>query len=178
MNEKSIIPHCLRHSDQFQLLGESERVAFTQRLLGIVDIANELVSKETWEGPLDLPGILEDIELELSARSELSSATGGLSLWGVHRLWTSQTSPLEMNRALPKFALESLDIPELPLASSMDSARAWFEQYGHLTLRLVRCFSEAKDCTQALSTHIAIDATLVRMLLCVYKMRLNAAISR
>lgn len=177
-HKTKFIPLALTNEEEYKDLTDEEKRALELRLMGLRDIGLELRDGNRCAVSHEIVNYLEDIELDLSVRLDLYTMNnGGESIWQIHNSWTLLTTPAEMRNALPKSFLRIVDSPAIDSTVEIESILKWFEAAGGDLVVLIDHLQNAKSIPEALASHIAIDAVVVKMLLSCYKLRLSPKLS-
>lgn len=166
------LPDVLLRSDDYFELNEKQAFNLQARFDYIDEIVDDITQWLNSESDSEtLDDFLDILELDVNVNLSINSGNDDESIWLVHSSWGDGVEEMPSQDKLPTDVLMSLD-DDLPKLSAGDTAvNAWLENQRNALRRALETLSDANDFAEVLSSILAVDILMAKLLAGIYKLR-------
>ena len=168
------LPGALLRSDDYLELSEKQAFNLQARFNYIDEIVNDItqwINSESNSEMLD--DFLDTLELDVNVNLSIDSGNDNESIWLIHSSWGDGIEERPSQDKLPTDVLTSLDA-DLPRLSADDAEiNAWLKNQSNTLRRALKALSAASDFSEVLSSILAVDILMAKLLAGIYKLRIR-----
>ena len=168
------LPEALLRSDDYLELSEKQAFNLQARFNYIDEMVNDItqwINSESNSEMLD--DFLDTLELDVNVNLSIDSGNDNESIWLIHSSWGDGIEEMPSQDKLPTDVLTSLDA-DLPRLSADDAEiKAWLKNQSNTLRRVLNALSAASDFSEVLSSILAVDILMAKLLAGIYKLRIR-----
>jgi len=166
------LPDALLRSDDYLELNEKQAFNLQARFDYIDEIVDDITQ---WLNGVSDSETLDDflnmLEVDVAVNQNLNTGDNYESSWVIHSSWGDGVEEKASWDKLPTDVLTSLD-DDLPKLSAGDTeVNAWLENQRNALRRALETLSDANDFAETLSSILAVDILMAKLLAGIYKLR-------
>ena len=166
------LPDALLRSDDYLELNEKQASNLQSRFDYIYEVVDDITQWLNSESDSEtLNDFLNLLEVDVAVNQNLNIGNDYESNWVIHSSWGDGVSEKASRDKLPADVLASLDV-DLPKLSADDTEiNAWLENQTNALRRALETLSAANDFAETLSSILAVDILMAKLLAGIYKLR-------